>query len=116
MQRAGRAEAGATRWVQAGSPGKRQPWLERSRVWGLSLDQSGFAHGLQGSDGTGDEGGLLFEDGVVDGEAEAFVEDFYAEQFGTGGGAVLVGHGAGDVEGQDLVGPPPIKRMRESGG
>ncbi len=56
--------------------------------------------------GAGDEGGLLLEDGVVDRGAETFVEDLDAEQLGRGGGAVLVGGGDGDVEGQDLVGVP----------
>ena len=69
-----------------------------------SGDQDGVADGLQRGDRLGDEGGLLFDDGVVDGGAEAFVEDLDAEQFGRGGGSVLVGAGDGDVEGEDLVG------------
>ena len=75
-------------------------------------DQGSGAEGLQGSDGLGDEGGLLFDDGVVDGGAEALVEDLDAEQFGAGAGAVLVGAGDGDVEGQDLVGEPGESGLR----
>jgi hypothetical protein len=71
-------------------------------------DQSGGADGLQGRNRLGDEGGLLFDDGVIDGSAEAFVEDFYAEQFGRGGGAVFVGGGDGDIEGQDLISEPRL--------
>ena len=59
-------------------------------------------------DRAGDEGRLLLDDGVVDRGAEAFVEDLDAEQLGRGGGAVLVGAGDGDVEGQDLVGVPGL--------
>lgn len=69
-------------------------------------DQHGVAESLQGSNGLGDEGGLLFDDGVIDGGAETFVEDLDAEQFGTGAGAVLIGAGDGDIEGQDLIGEP----------
>lgn len=69
-------------------------------------NQHGVAESLQGSDGLGDEGGLLFDDGVIDGGAETFVEDLDAEQFGTGSGAVLIGAGDGDIEGQDLIGEP----------
>lgn len=35
--------------------------------------------------------GLLFDDGVIDRGAEAFVEDFDAVELGTGAGPVLVG-------------------------
>jgi len=69
-------------------------------------DQGRGSDRLQGLDGAGHEGGLLFEHAVVDRKAEAFVQDFDAEEFRRGGGAVLVGHGAGDVEGQDLIGIP----------
>jgi hypothetical protein len=62
--------------------------------------------GLQWRDGLGNECRLLLDDGVIDGGAEAFVEDFDAEQFGRGGGAVFVGGGDGDVKGQDLVSEP----------
>ncbi len=61
---------------------------------------------LQGRDGLGDEGGLLLNDGVIDGGAETFVEDFDAVEFGRGPGPVLVGAGDGDVEGQDLIAVP----------
>ena len=71
-----------------------------------SGDHLGGADGLQRGDGLGHEGRLLFDDGVIDGSAEAFVEDFDAEQFGGSGGAVFVGAGDGDIEGQDLVGIP----------
>ncbi len=64
------------------------------------------AYELQRRDVAGDKGPLLLDDGVIDRGAEAFVEDFDAEQFRRGGGAVLVGAGQGDVEGQSLVGIP----------
>lgn len=57
---------------------------------------------------------MLFDDGVIDGSAEAFVEDLDAEEFGTGGGAVFVGAGDGDVEGQDLVGIPGLGQFFEA--
>lgn len=69
-------------------------------------EQGGAADRLQRLDRAGDEGRLLLDDGVVDRGAEAFVEDLDPEELGTGGGAVLVGAGDGDVEGQDLVGVP----------
>ena len=58
----------------------------------------GRAHGLQRGDGLGDEGGLLLDDGVIDGSAETLIEDFHSEQLGTGGSAILVGPSDGDVE------------------
>jgi len=54
----------------------------------------------------GDEGRLHLKHGVIDGGAEAFVEDLDAEQLAAGGGAVFVGCGHGDVKGQSLVGVP----------
>ena len=42
----------------------------------------------------------------VDRRAEAFVQDLHAEDLAAGGGAILVGRGQGDVEGQDLVAVP----------
>jgi hypothetical protein len=54
---------------------------------------------------------MLFDDGVIDGSAEAFVEDFDAEQFGPGGGSVFVGGGDGDVKGQDLISEPGESRL-----
>ena len=69
---------------------------------------------LRSVDRAGNEGRLLLDDGVIDGSAEAFVEDFDAEQFGRGGGAVFVGAGDGDVEGQDLVGVPGLGEFFET--
>ena len=69
-------------------------------------NQGRGADGLQRGDGLGHERCLLFDDGVIDGSAEAFVEDFDAEEFGTGGGAVFVGGGDGDIKGQDLISEP----------
>ena len=77
--------------AQAGSlelPGRR---VRGVQLFLSASDQGGVAHGLQRGDGLGHEGGLLFDDGIVDGSAEAFVEDFHAEQFGRGAGPVLVG-------------------------
>lgn len=73
-----------------------------------SGDHRRVAHGLERRDGLGDESGLLFDDSVIDGGAEALVEDFDAEQLGAGGGSVLIGAGDGDVEGQapELLGGP----------
>jgi hypothetical protein len=71
-----------------------------------SGDQGRRAHGLERRDGLGDKRRLLLDDGVIDRRAETFVQDFYAEQFGGGGGAVLVGAGDGDIEGQDLIAEP----------
>jgi hypothetical protein len=70
-------------------------------------NQGGAADRLQGRDGLGDEGGLLFDDSVIDGSAEAFVENFDAEQFSTGGGD-------GDVKGQDLVSEPGESGLTKS--
>jgi hypothetical protein len=69
-------------------------------------DHGRVAEGLQRGDGLGDKGGLLFDDGVIDRGAEALVEDLDPEQFGRRSGAVLVGAGNGDIEGQDLIGEP----------
>lgn len=81
--------------------------LRRSSTGSLRAGDHGrCAHGLQGSDGLRDEGGLLFDDGVIDGSAKAFVEDFDAVEFSRGSGAVFVGRGDGDVEGKDLIGIP----------
>jgi len=73
-------------------------------------------HGHQGLDGAGDEGGLLFRDRVVDGDAEAFVEDFDAEDLGGLGLALFVVGHQGDVEGQDLVGVPGGIALAPTGG
>jgi len=48
----------------------------------------------------------LLYDRVVDRRPEAFIQDLDSEQLSRGGGAVFVGGGQGDVEGQDLVGVP----------
>ena len=72
---------------------------------GLCAHQGGGADGLQWGDVLGHEGGLLLDDGIIDRGAETFVEDFDPEQLATGG-AVLVGGGHGDVEGQDLIAVP----------
>ena len=61
-------------------------------------------YSLHGFDGAGDEGGRAFGDGVVDADSRSFVEDLDAEDLGRAHGAVFVGAGEGDVEGQDLVG------------
>ncbi len=66
----------------------------------------GRLHRLHRLDGAGDEGGLHFADRIVDGNALAFVEDLDAEDLGRAHGAVLVGAGEGDVEGQDLIAVP----------
>ena len=71
-----------------------------------SRDHGRVAHGLQRGDGLGHKRRLLFDDGVIDGSAEAFVEDFDAVEFGGGGGAIFVGGGDGDVKGQDLISEP----------
>lgn len=52
------------------------------------------------------EGRLHLEHRVIDRRPEAFVQDLDPEQLGGSGGAVFVGRGHGDVEGQDLVGVP----------
>ena len=70
--------------------------------------------GLQGQDGAGDERGLLLEDRVINGGAEAFIEDLDPEQLRRGGGAVFVGGGDGDVEGQALIGVPGESRFLEA--
>ena len=54
----------------------------------------------------GHERGLHLEHGVIDRRPEAFVQDLDPKQFRRGGGAVFVGGGHGDVEGQGLVGIP----------
>ena len=59
-----------------------------------------------GLDVAGDEGGLHLGDRVVDRHAAAFVQDLDPEDLHAGGGAVFVGAGQGDVEGEDLVGVP----------
>lgn len=71
-----------------------------------AANQRSRAYGLQRRDVAGDKRPLLLDDGVIDRGAKAFVEDFYAEEFGAGGGAVLVGAGQGDIEGQGLIGIP----------
>ena len=83
-----------------------EPEGERSRYVLGAGDHLGGADSLQRGDGLGHESRLLFDDGVIDGGAEAFVEDFDAEQFGRSGGSIFVGAGDGDIEGQDLVGIP----------
>lgn len=75
-----------------------------------SGDQLGGAEGLERRDRLGDEGGLLFDDGVIDRSAEGFVEDFHAEQLRRSCGSVLVGAGDGDIEGKDLIGVPVTAR------
>ena len=57
-------------------------------------------------DAAGDEGGLHFGDGVVDGESVAFVEDLDGVELGRGRGAQLIAGGDGDIEGRDLVRVP----------
>lgn len=56
--------------------------------------------------GASDKSRLLFHDRVVDGAAPAFVHDFDAEDLAGGGGAIFVGGGDGDVEGQNLIDVP----------
>ena len=72
----------------------------------LGLQQGRASNRLERRDRAGDKGRLHLEHGVIDGGAEAFVQDLDAEQLAAGGGAVFVGRGHGDVEGQDLVGVP----------
>src|SRR5260221_2866883 len=45
---------------------------------------------------------------LLDSQERIFVEDFHAEYLGCGHGAVFVGTGNRDVEGQDLIGVPRI--------
>jgi hypothetical protein len=100
-----RASGGADR-TRAG--GVREELTFRSGL--RSGDQLRGADGLKGSNRLGNERRLLFDDGVVDGGAEAFVQDLDAEQFCGCSCTVLVRAGDGDVEGQDLIGVPG-KRM-----
>jgi hypothetical protein len=58
--------------------------------------------------------GLLLEHGIIDREAEALVQDLDSEQFGRGGGAILVGAGAGDVKGRHLIGVPGVGDFLEA--
>lgn len=73
---------------------------EENLVW------NGLATSRHGLNDTGDEGRLHFADGVIDGDAPAFVEDFHAEDLGCAHRAVFVGARERDVERQYLVGIP----------
>lgn len=70
---------------------------------------------LERRDGAGDEGRLLLEHGVVDRAAEAFVQDFDAEELRGSSSSVFVGGGDRDVEGQDLIGVPGGSDLLEAG-
>ena len=80
-----------------GPAGRRDLVISTNRT-----DEVGL-HGLHGLDGAGDEGGLSFRDRVVHRDAGTFIQDLDAEDLAAGHGAVFVGPGEGDVEGQDLV-------------
>ena len=81
------------------------------RLAGIDL---GGAAGLERRDSLGHKRCLLLDDGVVDGSAEALVEDLNAVELGRGAGAVLVGRGDGDIEGQDLIGEPGQRGFLET--
>ena len=70
------------------------PGLERAR------------HSRHGLNHTGNERRLHLGHSVIDRNAHTLVEDLQAEDLGRAHGAVLVGAGERDVEGQDLVGVP----------
>jgi hypothetical protein len=63
-------------------------------------------HSSHGLNDTGDEGRLHFADGVIDGDAPAFVEDLDTEDLGGTHGTVFVGSAERDVERQHLIGIP----------
>jgi hypothetical protein len=76
---------------------KPQPYKE---------DADHVAGRLHRGDAAGDERRLHLAHRIVDRDAVAFVEDLHRIDLGGGSGAVLVGEGQGDVEGQDLIGVP----------
>jgi hypothetical protein len=63
-------------------------------------------HSSHGLNDAGDEGRLHFADGVIDGDAPAFVEDLDTEDLCRTHGTVLVGATERDVEWQHLIGIP----------
>jgi hypothetical protein len=80
------------------------PPVHRDPAAEAAVELAGY--GRERLDSAGDEGRLHLADGVVDGDAIAFVEDLDAEDLAGGSAALFVGGGQGDVEGQDLVGVP----------
>jgi hypothetical protein len=73
-------------------------WIARNEIQG--------ADRLERRDRAGDEGRLHLKHRVIDGRSEAFVQDLHSEQFRRSGGAIFVGRGDRDIEGQSLVGVP----------